>query len=185
MAFSLSGMIVSHVSIDTVEDYPVRREPHRAAHLERLVALRAGGLCVGGGPAPDGRTADVWYRTEQPGDLTRLIEEDPYVTGGVWTAYRVRTFTQFLEPWEVPPLVLDGSRRVTVVEGETADVEMASFALIEARGAGLMAFGGFFADGQTLCVMRSADPAPAIARLEETHFWTAGSLRGRPLLHVL
>src|SRR2546426_291030 len=97
MAFSLSGMIVSHVSIETVEDYPVRREPHRAAHLERLVALPARGL----------------------------------------------------------------------------------------RGAGLMAFGGFFADGQTLCVMRSADPAPAIARLEETHFWTAGSLRGRPLLHVL
>ena len=178
-------MIVSHVSIDTVADYPVRREPHRTAHLDRLLALRARGLCVGGGPAPDGQTADVWYRTEQPGDLTRLIEEDPYFTGGVWTAYRVRTFAQFLEPWEVPPAVLDGSRRVTLVEGETPDVEMASFALIEARGAGEMAFGGFFPGGQTLCLMRSADPARAVARLDETGLWKAGSLRGRPLLYVL
>ena len=178
-------MIVSHVAIETVEDYLVRREPHRAAHLDRLVALRARGLCVGGGPAPDGRTADVWYRTEQPGDLTRLIEEDPYVTGGVWTAYSLRTFAQFLEPWEVPPLVLDGSRRVTVVEGETPDVEMASFALIEARGAGSMAFGGFFPGGQTLCLMRAADPADAVAQLDATGLWNAGTLRGRPLLYVL
>lgn len=178
-------MIVSHVFITTVEDYPLRREPYRAAHLERLLALRARGLCVGGGPAPDGRTADILYRTEQPGDLTRLIEDDPYFTGGVWTAYSVRTFAQFLEPWEMPPPVLDGSRRVTLVEGETADVEMASFALIEARGAGEMAFGGFFPDGQTLCLMRSADPAHAVARLDETGLWKAGSLRGRPLLFVL
>ena len=178
-------MIVSHVAIETVEDYLVRREPHRAAHLERLVALRTRGLCVGGGPAPDGRTADVLYRTEQPGDLTRLIEEDPYVTGGVWIAYRVRTFSQFLEPWEVPPLVLDGSRRVTLVEGETPDVEMASFALIEARGAGRMTLGGFFPDGRTLCLMRASDPDEAVASLNDTGLWTPETLRGRPLLHVL
>ena len=55
---------------------------------------------IGGGPAPDGQTADLFYRADQPGDLTRLVEDDPYFTGGVWTAYEPRTFAQFLEPWE-------------------------------------------------------------------------------------
>ena len=178
-------MIVYHVAVRTVEDYPVRREPHRQAHIERLLALRARGLCVGGGPAPDGRSADIFYRTDQPADITRLVEEDPYFTGGVWIAYHPRTFSQFLEPWEPPPPVLDGSRRVTIVEGDTPDVEMASFALIEARGAGSMAFGGFFPGGQTLCLMRAADPADAVAELDATGLWNPGTLRGRPLLHVL
>ena len=178
-------MIVSHVAIRAAEDYAARREAHRAAHLERILDLRARGVCIGGGPSPDGRTADLVYRTQQPADLTRLVEDDPYFTGGVWTAYHPRTFSQFLEPWEMPPPVFDGSRRVTLVEGETADAEMASFALIEARGARRMAFGGFFPDGQTLCLMRDADPAQAVAWLHETGLWTAGTLRGRPLLHVL
>jgi hypothetical protein len=80
---------------------------------------------------------------------------------------------------------MDGSRQVTLVEGKAPDVEMASFALIEARGAGRMAFGGFFPDGATLAMMRSADPGEAVAWLRETAFWEDGSLMGRPLLYVL
>jgi len=178
-------VIVYHVAIRAADDYPVRREAHRVAHLERILGLRARGACIGGGPAPDGRTADLFYRAEQPGDLRRLVEDDPYFTGGVWTAYEPRTFAQFLEPWELPPPVFDGSRRVTIVEGETEDVEMASFALIEARGARRMAFGGFFPGGRTLCLMRDVDPAHATAELQATGLWAAGTLRGRPLLHVL
>jgi uncharacterized protein YciI len=178
-------MIVYHVAITAAEDYPTRRGAHRKAHLERILALRAQGLVIGGGPAPDGRTADIFYRVLQPEDIRRLIEEDPYFTGGVWTAYQPRTFAQFLESWELPPLVTDGSRQVTLVEGKAPDVEMASFALIEARGAGRMAFGGFFPDGATLAVMRSADPGEAVAWLRETGFWEDGSLMGRPLLYVL
>ena len=178
-------MIVYHAAVTTIEDYLTRREPHRTAHLERLIALRARGLCIGGGPAPDGRSADIFYRVDQPGDVARLIEEDPYFTGGAWTAYRTRSFSQFLDPWALPPVVLDGSRRVTLVEGEVADPEMASFALIEARGAGRMAFGGFFPDGQTLALMRASDPDEAVASLYETGLWKPETLRGRPLLHVL
>ena len=55
-------MIVYHASIATADDYLTRREPHRRAHLERLQGLRAAGIVVGGGPAPDGRSADVFYR---------------------------------------------------------------------------------------------------------------------------
>jgi uncharacterized protein len=178
-------VIVYHVGVTAAEDYLTRREAHRAAHLDRIVALRARGLCLGGGPAPDGRSADLFYRVEQPGDVERLVEEDPYFTGGVWTAYRARSFSEFLEPWELPPVVVDGSRRVTLVEGETADVEMAAFALIEARGAGHMAFGGFFPGGHTLALMRSSDAAAAVEGLARSGLWSAGTLRGRPLLHVL
>jgi uncharacterized protein YciI len=178
-------VIVYHVAVRTADDYLRAREPHRKAHLERLMALRGHGLVIGGGPSPDGRGADVFYRVGQPDDLRRLVEEDPYFTGGVWSAYAPRSFAQFLEPWELPSLVVDGSRPVTLVEGTATDVEMASFALIEARGGGRMAFGGFFPGGDTLAVMRGDDAAKALEEFSATGFWTAETLRARPLLHVL
>jgi hypothetical protein len=113
------------------------------------------------------------------------VEEDPYMTGGVWASYTPRSFAQFLEPWELPPLVTDGSRRVMLVEGVAPDVEMASFALIEARGGGRMAFGGFFPGGETLAVMRGDDAAKTLDELRATGFWDAASLRARPLLYAL
>ena len=113
------------------------------------------------------------------------MEEDPYWLGGVWTRYTPRSFAQFVEPWEMVPVVLDGSRRVTIVEGPTADHDMAQFALIEMRGAGRLAFGGFFEDRQTLALVRSADAAEATACLSETGFWDAERLTARSLLHVL
>jgi hypothetical protein len=82
-------------------------------------------------------------------------------------------------------VVTDGSRQVTIVEGLTPDVDMASLALIEARGAGRMAFGGFFPSGETLAVMRTADPTEAAKWLDETGLWTAGTLTTRPWLYVL
>jgi hypothetical protein len=178
-------VIVYHVAVRTADDYLAKREPHRRAHLERLLGLRAHGLVIAGGPSPDGCSADLFYRVQQPDELRRLVEEDPYFTGGVWPAYTPRSFAQFLEPWELPPLVTDGSRRVTLVEGVAPDVEMASFALIEARGAGRMALGGFFPGGETLAVMRGDDAAKALEELAATGFWTADTLRSRPLLHVL
>ena len=178
-------MIVYHVAVRTADDYLRAREPHRKAHLERLMALRGHGLVIGGGPSPDGRGADVFYRVGQPDDLRRLVGEEPYCTGGVWSAYTPRSFAQFLEPWELPPLVVDGSRKVTLVEGTAPDVEMASFALIEARGGGRMAFGGFFPGGETLAVMRGDDAGKAVDELRATGFWEESTLRARPLLHVL
>jgi len=178
-------VIVYHVAVETAGDYLEKREPHRRAHLERLMGLRAQGLVVGGGPTPDGRGADVFYRVQQPDDLRRLVEEDPYFTGGVWPRYTPRSFAQFLEPWELPPLVTDGSRVVMLVEGVAPDVEMASFALIEARGAGRMAFGGCFPDRRTLAVMRAPDEGKALEELRATGLWEAASLRARPLLYVL
>lgn len=178
-------MIVFHIAVTAAADYLTRREGHRRAHIERLQGLRAAGILIGGGPAPDGATADVFYRLQQPGQLKHAIEEDPYWTGGVWTRYEPRSFTQFVEPWEHVPVVVDGSRTAVLVEGPVAEHDMAQFALIELRGAGRVHFGGFFEGGQTLALANTADPRAAVGWFAETGFWKPGALTARPLLHVL
>ena len=178
-------MIVFHVAITTHPEYVAKREPHRRAHIERLAGLRQGGAVIGGGPAPDGSSVDLVYRLQQPGQLKLVIEEDPYWTGGVWTRYEPRSYAQFVEPWEMVPVVLDGTRRVTLVEGPVAEPDMAQFALIEMRGAGRVAFGGFFEGGATLAVVKTPDQAEAIRWFSESGFWKPEALTARPWLHVL
>lgn len=178
-------MLVYHARITAAEDYLERRTPHRQVHLERLLGLRAQGFVIGGGPAPDGHTADVFYRVPQSSDIVQLIEEDPYFLAKVWTGYALGTFAQFVEPWELPPVVTDGSRRVMLVEGIAEQPDMATFVLIELRGAGRLVFGGFFEDGAALALMKTPDPDAALGWLAETGFWKDGSLTARPLLHVL
>ncbi len=181
----LPTMLLYHVAVTTVDDYPTRREPHRRAHIERLTGLRQAGALVGGGPAPDGKTADIFYRVRQPDQLERLVEEDPYRLGGVWTAWTARSFTHFVEPWEQPPIVLDGSRKVTIVEGPVTDPAMAEFVLIDLRGAARMAFGGFFEGGHTLAVATTPDAEAALDSFRDTGFWKPDALTARPLLYVL
>ena len=178
-------MIVYHVAITTAEGYLTRRMPYRQANLEYLMGLRARGLMLAGGPAPDGLTCDLFCRAQQPGDIAVLVEGSPFFSSGLWTAYAPRSFAQFLEPWEAAAPRPDESRIATVVEGRTADVEMASFALIEERGAGRMLLGGFLAGGESVALMRIAEPAEAVAALDGTGLFTPGSLRGRPLIHVI
>ncbi|HET7339993.1 MAG TPA: hypothetical protein VFL90_00915 [Methylomirabilota bacterium] len=178
-------MIVYHVGITTIDDYVTKREPHRRAHIERLQGLRTVGICLGGGPSLDGRTADIVYRLQRPDQITHALEEDPYWLGGVWTRYEPRSFAQFVEPWELPPVVLDGSRRVTIVEGPVAEHDMAQLALVEMRGAGRLHFGGFFEGGQTWALVKTADADEARGWFAESGFWKPDTLSTRPLLHVL
>jgi hypothetical protein len=176
-------VIVLHAAIATSEDYLARREPHRRAHIERLAGLRAAGAVIGGGPAPDGHIVDLVYRVQQPEQLRLAIEEDPYWTAGAWTAYTPRSFVEFVEPWGQPPIVLDGSRPATIVEGSTTEHDMAQFALIELRGAGRLAFGGFFQGGETFALCPTADADAALGWFKDTGFWA--QLRTRPLLWAL
>ena len=178
-------MIVFHIALTAADDYQTRREAHRRDHIGRLQGLRANNILIGGGPSADGRTADLFYRLQQPAQLKYAIEEDPYWTGGVWTRYEPRSFSQFVEPWEMAPVVLDGSRQVTLVEGLVAEPDMAQFALIEMRGAGRVAFGGFFEGGGTLAVVKTADAAEARGWFADTGFWKPEALSARPWLHVL
>jgi uncharacterized protein YciI len=178
-------LIVLHVAIETHPDYAAKREPHRLAHIERLTGLRQLGAVIGGGPAPDGSRVDLVYRLQQPAQLKPAIEEDPYWVSGAWTAYRERSFAEFVEPWQLPPIVIDGSRRVTIVEGRMDDPDMAQFVMIEMRGAGRLILGGAFPDAATLGFMKTEDAEEAKAWFAETGFWAPESLTARPLLHVL
>ena len=178
-------MAAYHAMISTSEDYIERRAKHRQAHLDRIVGLRAQGLVVGGGPAPDGRTAEIFYRVQQPSDVNRLVEEDPYYLAGAWTTYTLRVFTEFIEPLEVPPLVTDGSRRVTLVEGVALRADKVKLALIGLRRVGRLGFGGFFEEGGTLALLTTTNAAEALGWLAGTSFWETGSLTARPYLYVL
>ena len=178
-------MIVFHMAVTAAADYLTRREPHRRVHLERVQGLRAAGILIGAGPSPDGQTADLVYRLQKPEQVKPAMEEDPYWTGGVWAGYVPRSFSQFVEPWEMVPVVLDGSRRLTLVEGPVAEHDMAQFALIEMRGAGRMAFGGFFEGGGTLAAVKTSDADEAVGWFTDTAFWKPGALTARPWLHVL
>lgn len=178
-------MSVHHATIATSADYLERRVKHRQAHLERIVGLRAQGLVVAGGPAPDGRIAEVFYRVQQPSDVNRLIEEDPYYLAGAWRAYTLRAFSEFIEPLELPPLVTDGSRRVTLVEGVALQADKANLALMELRRVGRLGFGGFFEGGATLALLTAANTAEALGWLAETGFWEERTLTARPFFYVL
>jgi uncharacterized protein YciI len=178
-------VIVFHIAVETVDDYVTKREAYRRDHIGRLQGLRANSILIGGGPSPDGKTADLFYRLQQPWQVKPAMEEDPYWTGGVWTTYTPRSFSHFVEPWEQVPVVLDGSRAVTIVEGPVADLDMAQIALVEMRGAGKLAFGGILDGSATLTVMKTTDADEAKGWLGEHGFWDPARLTTRPFLWVL
>lgn len=176
-------MIVFHLAITTCASYLEKHTPLRDAHHAQLDAWRATGIVIGAGLAPDGRMVDLVCRFAQPRQLEDLWRENAFVKAGLWTAYTSRSFREFVEPWELPPL--GTSRRATILEGRTSEHDMAQFALIELRGAGRLAFGGFFEHGETWALMKTADAAEARGWLETTGFWATDSLRARPLEYPL
>jgi hypothetical protein len=178
-------MIGAYVLVTASDDYLVRREPHRRAHVERLLALRGQGLVIAAGPAPDGRTAEVFYRTSDRAQVERLVEDDPYTQAGVWTAFTVRGISALVEPTSEAPVSLDGSRRVTIVEAPTTDPGAARLALVELRATGRLAFGGVLDDGRTLAVVACAEEGVAVGLLAETGLWSAEGLTPHPWLYVL
>lgn len=178
-------MLVFHAVAKNSDDYKERRTAYRDDHLKRLVALRAQGLIVGVGLRADLSAADCFFRVKEPGDVEKLIREDPYFKGGVWVSYTLRSFSQFVEPWKLVDPVFDGSRKTTFVEGTPHDPEMASLALIELRGKGQMAFGGFLPDGQTLTLLTTTDADEARKLLTEIGLWKEESLNAWSSLYVL
>ena len=70
----MNAMHVYHVAITAADDYITRRTAHRPQHLERIVGLRAQGAVVGGGPAPDGKSADLLFRAPDLQAVNRAAE---------------------------------------------------------------------------------------------------------------
>jgi hypothetical protein len=179
-------MTVVHVLFTCSDDYVSRRTPVRQAHIERLHGLRAAGMLVAGGPAPDGRTAELFYRVPDQRALRTIVEEDPYYVVGGWIRYVPQDYETFVDPWNAePPIVLDGSRSALVIDGPTADRDMAQLALVELRGAARIVFGGVLRDGRTVAVARATDPDEAIGWLADTGSWKADDLTTRAWLYAI
>jgi hypothetical protein len=178
-------VIVSHVAVTTAEDFLGRREPYRQPAFDYWMALRAAGAMIAGGAARDAASYDLVCRTRQPADLRDLVEKTPFFIAGLWTAYTARAFSQFVEPWQLAPPRPDEARIATIVEGATPDAEMASFALIEERGAGRLLCGGFFPGGGSFALLTEPEPEAALAALDASGLFTPGSLRARSIVHLI
>ena len=83
------------LTYDVVPGFVDRRMAYREAHLERVRdAHDRGELMMAGavGDPPDG--ALLVFRAEGAADVEAFARLDPYVTGGLVTAWRVR-------PWNI------------------------------------------------------------------------------------
>jgi uncharacterized protein YciI len=79
---------------DVVEDYVRRREPLRAAHLAHASAAHARGeLVLGGALADPVDGAVLLFRGDSPAVAESFAKTDPYVTHGLVSRWRVRTWT--------------------------------------------------------------------------------------------
>ena len=177
-------MNVFPVSAATVEGYVTKREPFRKAHIERLVKLRSEGVVRMGGPWPDGRGVDLVYRCRDAAQLKSLGEDDPYWKGGVWSSYASLPFSVFVEPTSEVPVVLDGSRKLFIVEGPAGDALGVEPALEKLRDQGRMWLGGVV-EQRLWALTTSDDETKAIRSLVEATSIDMGRLAARPLIYVL
>ncbi len=78
---------------DVVADYEERRTPHRAAHLAHArVACASGELLLGGALADPVDGAVLLFQGDSPAAAEAFAAADPYVTNGLVTRWRVRTW---------------------------------------------------------------------------------------------
>jgi uncharacterized protein YciI len=79
---------------DVVADYAGRRVPLRAAHLAHArAAVARGELVLGGALADPVDGAVLLFECDSPAPVEAFVAADPYVTNGLVTRWRVRTWT--------------------------------------------------------------------------------------------
>lgn len=81
--------------LDFDADYLTKREPHRATHLAHLKKGEAEGLVVLAGACADGLPmfGVSFCRAESKAQVEAFAAQDPYVTSGVATGFRVREWS--------------------------------------------------------------------------------------------
>ena len=78
-----------------VDDIATRRAPFREAHLDRVrQAHGRGALLMAGAVGDPIEGAVLVWTVEDPSEVEAFVGEDPYVAGGLVTAWRLR-------PWNV------------------------------------------------------------------------------------
>ena len=76
---------------DGSENYAERRKPMRDAHLQHArAAVARGELVLGGAFANPIDGAVLLFRGTSPAAAERFATSDPYVTGGIVKAWRIR-----------------------------------------------------------------------------------------------
>jgi hypothetical protein len=78
---------------DTVEDYPIRRQPHRAEHLALAQQAHREGFLMLGGALDPPDAALLVFRAESQAAVEEFARQDPYVRHGVVRSWRVRPWT--------------------------------------------------------------------------------------------
>ena len=175
--------MIYHVRFACAADYNARRLPYRPAHLAQLNALRDAGRVVAGGPEPDGGAAHIFYRVADRAELGQLIADNEFQRAGLFVAHVALAFHEFVEPIERLPH--DAGWRVTLVEGRPADLARARETLPALRAQRRVNFGGFFADGHALVVVREPEADAALAVLADAGGWNRARLTATPWSQTL
>jgi len=86
---------------DTCENFAERRQPYRQAHLALVdEAHRIGRLLLAGALKPDG--ALLIFRAEDVREVEAFATNDPYVTSGLVTGWRVREWVAVIGEGAAP-----------------------------------------------------------------------------------
>jgi uncharacterized protein len=90
---------------DLVDDYVVRRQPHRNAHLKYARAfVDRGELVLAGALAEPVDGAVLLFESETAAVAEAFAAGDPYVKQGLVTRWRVRPWTTVVGPRAAVPL---------------------------------------------------------------------------------
>lgn len=93
---------------DVVADYAARRVPLRKAHIAHARAAVARGEIVLAGALADPVDGAVFlFAGDTPAAAEAFAQADPYVTNGLVTSWRVRTWTTVVGPGAAVPLPPD------------------------------------------------------------------------------
>lgn len=90
---------------DVVDDYVVRRQPFRSAHLAHARPfVERGELVLGGALADPVDGAVLLFRGQSPEGAMTFAAADPYVRHGLVIRWRVRPWTTVVGPGAEIPL---------------------------------------------------------------------------------
>ncbi len=76
------------------EDALKKRTPFRDEHLQRLSSLKKKGTLITLGPTKCNKYVFGIFKAEKIEDMNSLIKEDIYWKEGIWTDFKIYSWTQ-------------------------------------------------------------------------------------------
>jgi len=87
---------------ETAENFAERRQPYRQAHLALVDAAHREGRLLLAGALKPAAGALLVFRADDISDVERFAKNDPYVTSGLVTSWRVREWAVVVGEGAVP-----------------------------------------------------------------------------------